>query len=104
MPAAKLRFDVVAAAVGRLWYSQVSHALGYAEFYSRSHNAVIRVYDRCWQCDRDARARMAKNVFGLPICLGAGELLCHIVLSIWNSFRALVLRNKAQFQELMQVD
>ena len=60
---------------------------------------------RCgWQRDRDARAPIAKRVFGLPICLGAGELLCQIVLSIWNSFRALVLRNKAQFQELMQVD
>jgi len=41
---------------------------------------------------------------GLPICLGAGERLCQIVLSIWNSFGALELRNKSQFQELMQVD
>jgi hypothetical protein len=30
---------------GRLWYTQVSHAVGYAEFDSRSHDAVIRVYD-----------------------------------------------------------
>ena len=30
---------------GRLWYTQVSHAIGYPEFYSRSHDAVIRVYD-----------------------------------------------------------
>ena len=30
---------------GRLWYTQVSHAVGYAEFYSRSHDAVICVYD-----------------------------------------------------------
>ena len=30
---------------GRLWYTQVSHAIGYAKFYSRSHDAVIRVYD-----------------------------------------------------------
>jgi hypothetical protein len=30
---------------GRLWYTQVSHAIGYAEFYSRSHDAVIRVFD-----------------------------------------------------------
>jgi hypothetical protein len=28
-----------------LWYIQVSDAIGYAEFYSRSHGAVIRVYD-----------------------------------------------------------
>ena len=33
---------------GRLWYgepSAVSHAIGYAKFRSRSHDAVIRVYD-----------------------------------------------------------
>jgi hypothetical protein len=29
---------------GRLWYAE-SHAVGYAKFYSRSHDAVIRVYD-----------------------------------------------------------
>jgi hypothetical protein len=31
---------------GQLSYTQVSHAIGYAEFYSRSHDAVIRVYDK----------------------------------------------------------
>jgi hypothetical protein len=33
---------------GRLWYGEPSaaaNAIGYAEFYSRSHQAVIRVYD-----------------------------------------------------------
>jgi hypothetical protein len=30
---------------GRLWYLEVSHAIGYAQFYSRAHDAVIRVYD-----------------------------------------------------------
>ena len=30
---------------GRLWYGEVSHAVGYAQFYSRSHDAVIRIYD-----------------------------------------------------------
>jgi hypothetical protein len=33
---------------GRLWYGEpnaVSNAVGYAKFYSRSHDAVIRVYD-----------------------------------------------------------
>jgi hypothetical protein len=32
---------------GRLWYAEsnaVSNAIGYAQFYSRSHAAVIRVY------------------------------------------------------------
>jgi hypothetical protein len=30
---------------GRLWYLQVSDATGYAKHRSRSHDAVIRVYD-----------------------------------------------------------
>jgi hypothetical protein len=33
---------------GRLWYdgpNAVSNAIGYAKFYSRSHDAVIRVRD-----------------------------------------------------------
>ncbi len=33
---------------GRLWYGEpnaVSNAIDYAKFYSRSHDAVIRVYD-----------------------------------------------------------
>jgi hypothetical protein len=33
---------------GRLWYGDpdaISNAIGYAKFFSRSHNAVIRVYD-----------------------------------------------------------
>jgi hypothetical protein len=28
---------------GRLWYTKVSDARRYAKFYSRSHDAVIRV-------------------------------------------------------------
>jgi hypothetical protein len=33
---------------GALWYGEpdaISNAIGYAKFYSRSHDAVIRVYD-----------------------------------------------------------
>ncbi len=30
---------------GRVWYLEVSDAIEYAKFYSRSHDAVIRVYD-----------------------------------------------------------
>jgi hypothetical protein len=30
---------------GRLWYLEVSNAIDYAKFRSRSHDAVIRVYD-----------------------------------------------------------
>jgi hypothetical protein len=34
---------------GRLWYGEpdaISNAVGYAKFYSRSRDAVIRVYDQ----------------------------------------------------------
>jgi len=30
---------------GRLWYEQVTDAIDYAKHRSRSHRAVIRVYD-----------------------------------------------------------
>ena len=30
---------------GRLWYIAVIDAVGYATFYNRSHDVVIRVYD-----------------------------------------------------------
>jgi hypothetical protein len=30
---------------GRLWYSKPDDAVGYAQFFSRSHDAVIHVFD-----------------------------------------------------------
>ena len=36
---------------GRLWYTEVSDAVGYAKFCSRSHDTVIRVYDEADNCD-----------------------------------------------------
>ena len=30
---------------GRLWYGEPNDAVEYAKFYSRSHDALIRVYD-----------------------------------------------------------
>ena len=44
---------------GRLWYGRpnaVSNAISYAMHSSRSHNAVIRVYDEAGNVIRDARA------------------------------------------------
>ncbi len=40
-------FDLISDAVpfGRLWYTKPDDAIGYAKFRSRSHDAVIRVYD-----------------------------------------------------------
>jgi hypothetical protein len=42
---------------GRLWYLDAAVAVGYAKFYSRSHDVLIRVYDAAGNGDRDARAR-----------------------------------------------
>ena len=43
-------FDLISDVLpfGRLWYGEpnaVSNAIGYTKFHSRSHDAVIRVYD-----------------------------------------------------------
>jgi hypothetical protein len=40
-------YDLISDALpfGRLWYTEILHAIGYAEFRSRSYDAVIRVYD-----------------------------------------------------------
>jgi hypothetical protein len=46
----KRGFDLISDALPfrRLWYGEpnaISNAIGYAKFFSRSHDAVIRVYD-----------------------------------------------------------
>jgi len=42
---------------GRLWYPKPQAAIGYAKFRSRSHDAVIRVYDEAGNVIENARAR-----------------------------------------------
>jgi hypothetical protein len=37
---------------GRLWYTKPDDAVEYAKFRSRSHDAVIRVYDDAKSSDR----------------------------------------------------
>jgi hypothetical protein len=44
-------FDLISDALpfGRLWYGEpdaISNAIGYAKFYSRAHDCVIRVFDQ----------------------------------------------------------
>ena len=43
----KRGFDLISDVLpfGRLWYTQPNDALEYAKFHSRSHDAMIRVYD-----------------------------------------------------------
>jgi hypothetical protein len=54
-------FDLISDALplGRLWYAEpnaVNNAIGYALFYSRSHDAVIRVYDEGGNVIENTRA------------------------------------------------
>jgi len=48
-------------------------------------------------CGGDGKCMLA---WCMPICLGAGERLCQIVLSIWNSLRALVVRIEINSKDL----
>jgi hypothetical protein len=53
---------------GRLWYGElnaVANAIGYAEHYSRSHDAVIRVYDEAGNVieTHDTRAGSRNRMF-----------------------------------------
>jgi hypothetical protein len=43
----KRGFDLISDALpfGRLWYGEPDDAIDYAKFRSRSHDAVIRVFD-----------------------------------------------------------
>jgi hypothetical protein len=50
---------------GRLWYAEpnaINNAIGYAKFFSRSHDAVIRVFDEVGKV-RLARAHPLKFGF-----------------------------------------
>ena len=50
---------------GRLWYDTPENAIGYAMHSSRSHNAVIRVYDA---------AAMSRRVWLFQVPRKAGPL------------------------------
>jgi hypothetical protein len=43
----KRGFDLISDALpfGGLWYTKPDDAISYAQFYSRSHPVVVRVYD-----------------------------------------------------------
>jgi hypothetical protein len=69
---------------GRLWYGEpnaVANAIGYAQHYSRSQNAVIRVYDAGRQRDPDARA-----------CWRFQRVVMPCVRRAWRSSRAGVIQ------------
>jgi hypothetical protein len=58
----KRGFDLISDALpfGRLWYGEpdaVGNAIGYAKSYSRSHDAVIRVYDQAGNASKRTSTR-----------------------------------------------
>jgi len=63
---------------GRLWYGEAnaaSNAVSYAMHYSRSHAAVIRVYDAGSQRDRDAPAQGRVQVAEPSFTIREGQFL-----------------------------
>jgi hypothetical protein len=56
---------------GRLWYAEpnaVSNATGYAKFFSRSHDAVIRIYDEAGNViETRAQGGFQRVVIGQPV-------------------------------------
>ena len=52
---------------GRLWYGDanaVANAIGYAQHFSRSHDAVIRVYDDAGNVIARTRKKISENGLG----------------------------------------
>jgi hypothetical protein len=59
---------------GRLLYGEpnvISNAIGYAEHHSRSHNAVIRVYDHAGNVIETHEQFQAKDL-GIDVLISTG--------------------------------
>jgi hypothetical protein len=87
---------------GRLWYGEpnaISNAVDYAKFYSRSHDAVIRVFDEAGNVTR--RAMRARVGWGRdPLLCGKSlhliaRILCQRIPG-WLSVRISAIRIWAQ--------
>jgi hypothetical protein len=62
---------------GRLWYGEpdaISNAVDYPKFRSRSHQAVIRVYDEAGNVIENVRARRRIQKRGKHLLCGVGQL------------------------------
>jgi hypothetical protein len=54
---------------GRLGYGKVDNAIGYAQHYSRSHHAVIRVYRTCLLLIFCQSHILSRKACGVGVCL-----------------------------------
>ena len=62
----KRGFDLISDALpfGGLWYAEpnaITNAVDYAKFYSRSHDAVIRVYDEAGEFKEPSVSSITAN-------------------------------------------
>ncbi len=61
---------------GRLWYGEpnaIGNAIDYAKFYSRSHDAVIRVYDNAGNVKAQPELWQAKMAIGNVTIINRAE-------------------------------
>jgi hypothetical protein len=81
-------FDLISDVLpfGRLWYGKPDDAIGYATFYSRSHDAVIRVYDATsnvietllWK----SRIELLLCCYNQPMDKGlSGAVKCYVIVA-----------------------
>ena len=70
--------DLVSDALpfGRLWYEDVSAAVDYAKHSSRSHDAVIRVYDEAAMCLKRTSTRAISKSHDSSSCRACGRIHC----------------------------
>jgi len=48
---------------GRLWYTEIPHAIGYGIHYSRSADAAVRVYDAAGNVIETIRSNTGPQAF-----------------------------------------
>src|SRR6266566_3096919 len=89
---------------GGLWYGEpdaISNAIGYAKFYSRSHNAEIRIFDEHQQrrsAIANARARGDSFFPELPyaIPIAAGRISAQCLDALKKDPRRAIIRTKLE--------
>jgi hypothetical protein len=69
----------------RLWYdgpNAVTNAIGYAEHYSRSHDAVIRVYNAEFVTSRVLNRNVKLAILSVPALHASASCLAPPLLSV----------------------
>ena len=84
---------------GRLWYdgpNAASNAIGYASQYSRSHDAVIRVYDAAGNVIESTSTKPTSKRDEVPFAATAGHLAReshpHLIRAGYGSSRSHTLK------------